>query len=216
MPCELIFICWQICWFHVLLRAWWWDIVILLLFVGILNIVWLGWKSLCDHVVLFVLGHFWIVELFLNLWICALGQSWSYGGKHADDWRLTACGTHLIFSICAQWNELGKRGCFLSVLCLNLHDNESNTFLCWFFRTVEWQWLMPTQDPWRRESEIWNFKLNNKNLDFMQVKKETLRVSPIGAGLGDLPAGGLKVQMMLDLYFNFPTKTRKYSLDYLY
>ena len=75
---------------------------------------------------------------------------------------------------------------------------------------------MPTQDPWRRESEIWNFKLNNKNLDFMQVKKETLRVSPIGAGLGDLPAGGLKVQMMLDLYFNFPTKTRKYSLDNLY
>ena len=50
----------------------------------------------------------------------------------------------------------------------------------------------------------------------MQVKKETLRVSPIGAGLGDLPAGGLKVQMMLDLYFNFPTKTRKYSLDNLY
>ena len=75
---------------------------------------------------------------------------------------------------------------------------------------------MSTQDPWRRGSKILNFKTGNKNLNFMQVKKETLRVSPIGAGLGDLPAGGLKVQMMLDLYFNFPTKTRKYSLDNLY
>ena len=67
-------VCWQICWFYVLLRAWWWDIVILLLFVlvRILNIVWFAWKSLCDHVVFFVLGHFWIVELF----DMKLGQCW--------------------------------------------------------------------------------------------------------------------------------------------
>ena len=212
------FLCWQICWFRVLLRAWWWDIVILLLFVlvGFLNIVWFGWKSMCDLVVLIVLGNFWIVELFLNLWVYASGQCYSCGRKHADDWRFAACGTHSIFSICAQWNELGKRWCFLSAFCLNLHDNGPNTFLCWFFRIIGWQWLIPTQDPWRRESEILNFTTGNKNLGFMQVRKEALRVASLEVGVGDLPIGGPKVRMMLDLYFNFPAKTRKYSLNNLY
>ena len=70
----LFFGCWQLCWFYVLMRAWCWDIVILLSFVlvGILNIVWFGWKLLCDHVVLLALGHFWIVELFGM----KLGQCW--------------------------------------------------------------------------------------------------------------------------------------------
>ena len=50
----------------------------------------------------------------------------------------------------------------------------------------------------------------------MQVSKETLRVDPVEVGLGDLPTGGPGVQMMLDLYFSFLAKTRKYSLDNLY
>ena len=70
---------------------------------------------------------------------------------------------------------------------------------------------MPTQDLKRRELEILNFKIGSKNLGFMQVRKETLRV-----GLGELSTGGPEVQMMLDLYFNFLAKTRKYSLDNLY
>ena len=68
---------------------------------------------------------------------------------------------------------------------------------------------MPTQDPWRRESKILNFRTNNKNLGFMQVRKETLRVAPIGVGLGDFFAGRPEVRMLLDLYLNFPTRTRK-------
>ena len=63
---------------------------------------------------------------------------------------------------------------------------------------------MSTQDPWRRESEIWNFRTDNKNLNFMQAKKGTLRVAPLGVGLGDLPRGRPEVRMMLDLYLNFP------------
>ena len=50
----------------------------------------------------------------------------------------------------------------------------------------------------------------------MQVKKETLRVAPLEMGLGDLRVGGPGVLMMLDLYFIFPAKTIKYSLDNLY
>ena len=50
----------------------------------------------------------------------------------------------------------------------------------------------------------------------MLVKKETLRVAPLGVGLGDLPPGGPGVRMMLNLYFNFPAKTRTYSLDNLH
>ena len=69
---------------------------------------------------------------------------------------------------------------------------------------------------WRRESEIWNFRTSNKNLGFMQAKKETLRVAPLRVGLGDLLAGGPEARMMLNPYFNFPAKTRKYSLDNLY
>ena len=68
---------------------------------------------------------------------------------------------------------------------------------------------MPTQDPWRRESKILNFRTDNKNLGFMQVRKETLRVAPIGVGLGDLFAGRPEVRMLLDLYLNFPARTRK-------
>ena len=98
--------------------------------------------------------------------------------------------------------------CFL----LDLHDNGSNTCLCWFFRTTEWQWLMLTLDHWRRELEILNFRTDNKNLGFMQVRKETLWVAPLGVGLGDLPVGRPEVWMMLDLYSNFPTKTTKVFL----
>ena len=68
---------------------------------------------------------------------------------------------------------------------------------------------MPTQNPWRRELEILNFRTSNKNPSFMQIRKETLWVAPLGVGLGDLPTGKPEVQMMLDLYFNFPAKTRK-------
>ena len=68
---------------------------------------------------------------------------------------------------------------------------------------------MPTQDPWRKESEILNFITGNKNLNFMQVRKETLRVAPLGMGLGDLLAGRPEIRMMLDLYFNFLAKTTK-------
>ena len=49
----------------------------------------------------------------------------------------------------------------------------------------------------------------------MQVKKETLRVAPLEAGQGDLLAGESEVQMMLDLYFDFLAKTRKYSSNNL-
>ena len=75
---------------------------------------------------------------------------------------------------------------------------------------------MPTQDSWRRGSEILNFRTGNKNLSFIQVGKETLRVAFLGVGLKDLPAGGPGVRMMLNQYFNFPAKTRKYSLDNLH
>ena len=68
---------------------------------------------------------------------------------------------------------------------------------------------MSTQDPWKRDSEIWNFGTGNKNLGFMQVKKETLRVAPLGVGLGDLPVSRPEVRMMLDLYLNFPARIRK-------
>ena len=68
---------------------------------------------------------------------------------------------------------------------------------------------MPTQDLWRRGSEILNFRIGSKNLGFMQVGKETLRVAPLEVGLGDLRTGGLRVPMMLDLYFNFPARKRK-------
>ena len=61
---------------------------------------------------------------------------------------------------------------------------------------------MPTQDLWGRGLEILNFRTGSKNLSFMQVRKETLRVAPLEACLGDFRAGGLGVPMMLDLCFN--------------
>ena len=81
---------------------------------------------------------------------------------------------------------------------------------------LEWHWLIPTRDLWRRRSEILNFRNDNKNLGFMQVRKETLRVASLEAGLGDLHASRPRVLIMLKLYFNFPARTRKYSLDDLY
>ena len=151
------FLCWKICWFLVLLRAWWWEIVILLLF-GILNIVWFVWKSLCDHVVLFVLGHFWIVGLLLNLWICASSRCWSCGRKHADDWWFATCGTYSIFLICAQWNELGNRWCVDNIL-LELHDNGSNTCLYWFFQNN--QMAMANANTGSLEERIRDLELQN-------------------------------------------------------
>ena len=68
---------------------------------------------------------------------------------------------------------------------------------------------MPTQDLWRKGLEILNFRTDSKNPGFMQVRKETLRVAPIGVGPRDLPAGRPEVRMLLDLYLNFPARTRK-------
>ena len=67
------------------------------------------------------------------------------------------------------------------------------------------------QDLWRRGSKILNFRTGNKNLDFMQVKKETQGVAPLGVDLRDLFAGGLEVRMMLNLYLIF-LQRQKYSL----
>ena len=67
--------------------------------------------------------------------------------------------------------------------------------------------LMPTQDPWRKGSEILNLKIGNGKLGFMPVKKETLRAAPLEVDRGDLHAGGPRVLMMLDLCFlNFLQK----------
>ena len=61
---------------------------------------------------------------------------------------------------------------------------------------------MPTQDLWRKGLEILSLRIGNRNLNFMQVKKETLRAAPLEVGLGDLRASGPGVPMMLDLCFN--------------
>ena len=61
-----------------------------------------------------------------------------------------------------------------------------------------------------------NFRTGSKNLGFMHVRKETLRVAPLEVDLRDLHVGGLEVPIMLDLHLNFLVGTRKYSLDNLY
>ena len=50
---------------------------------------------------------------------------------------------------------------------------------------------------------------DKKNLNYMQVKRETLRVAPLGVRLGDLLASRPEVRIMLDFYFNFFTKTKE-------
>ena len=53
-------------------------------------------------------------------------------------------------------------------------------------------------------------------LDFMQVKKEILKVSPLEVGRGGLHKNRPGVLMMFDLYFNFSYKNgKKCSLDNL-
>ena len=67
--------------------------------------------------------------------------------------------------------------------------------------------LMPTQDPWRKGSEILNLKIGNGKLSFTPVKKEMLKAAPLEVGRGDLHAGRPRVLMMLDLCFlNFLQK----------
>ena len=55
-----------------------------------------------------------------------------------------------------------------------------------------------------------NFRIGNKNLSFIQVKssKGTQRIVLLEVGLEDLPICGLKVRIMLDLYFDFPAKDK--------
>ena len=60
---------------------------------------------------------------------------------------------------------------------------------------------MPTHEPWRKGLEILSLRIGSKNLDYMQVKKETLKVAPLEVGQGGLHAGGPRVPMMLDLCF---------------
>jgi len=76
---------------------------------------------------------------------------------------------------------------------LEIYGNELNTCLWQLCIAIEWQLLRPTQDLWKRESETLNFRIGNKNLGFMQVKKETQRVVPLGVGLENLLEGRLEV-----------------------
>ena len=80
-------------------------------------------------------------------------------------------------------------------------SNGSNTFLHWFFRWVESHWLMPPEYLWRKGLEILNLRTNSKDLDFVQVKKETLKAAPLEVGRGVLRASGLGVPMVLDFCF---------------
>ena len=69
---------------------------------------------------------------------------------------------------------------------------------------------MPPEDTWRKGLEILSLRTGSKNLDSMQVKKETLKVAPLKVGRGCLCADGHEVPMMLDLCFlTFPAKTRR-------
>ena len=119
------FLCWQICWFYVLLRAWCWDIVILLLFVliGILNIVWLGWKFLCDHVMLYCWtwkfffwhGIFLDMEIFwLDFGMSILWTSQWLVGEVLNPW------------LCVFWKII------LVVVSL---------MMCWFFQVWMYEYF---------------------------------------------------------------------------
>jgi len=46
-----------------------------------------------------------------------------------------------------------------------------------------------------------NLRTGSKNLDSIEVKKETLKAAPLEVGRGDLYAGGLEVPMMPDFCF---------------
>ena len=91
----------------------------------------------------------WVILKLVNLCFRSVLISW----KRACGW-LEVCSLWHTLNLLNMWSMKWTRykWCFLNALCLNLHDNGSNTCLCWFFRTAEWQWLMPTQDPWRRGS----------------------------------------------------------------
>ena len=60
---------------------------------------------------------------------------------------------------------------------------------------------MPPEYLWRKGSEILNLRTNSKDLDFVQVKKETLKAAPLEVGRGALRASGLGVPMVLDFCF---------------
>ena len=60
---------------------------------------------------------------------------------------------------------------------------------------------MPPEYLWRKGSEILNLRTNSKDLDFVQVKKETLKAAPLEVGQGALRASGLGVPMVLDFCF---------------
>jgi len=61
--------------------------------------------------------------------------------------------------------------------------------------------LIPTDDLWSKGSEILSLRIGNKNLDSMQVKKETLKAAPLEVGRGDPHVGRPKVPMMFDWCF---------------
>ena len=127
-----------------------------------------------------------------------------------------ACNYWLVLSLPNMWSMRRARyaimlsGCLLLGLFL---DNGFNTWLCWLFRWVEWQRLIPLEELWRKGSETLNLRTVSMILDSMQVKREILKVAPLEVGQGGLHIGGPKVLMMFDLYFLiFPAKQKEVFL----
>ena len=56
-------------------------------------------------------------------------------------------------------------------------------------------------------------KIVNTILTFLHVRKEIVKVAPLEVDQGDPYAGELKVLMMYDLYFYFPTKEKEVFLS---
>ena len=74
----------------------------------------------------------WVWKNFLWIWKNFVGP-W-YGKKFVLAWNF------------GHWKFLLGMRFFLVILMM------SNTCLCWFFRRVEWQWLIPLEDLWRKGS----------------------------------------------------------------
>ena len=120
---------------------------LLFVFVGILDIVWFGLKSLCGHVVFFALGHFWIVEFFgivkyrqcwssmklcivCSLWYCWMNFDLIFMGMKS--WEFDVYGNFV--GMCRPYFH--GYGNFTGIIFMGMEN-----FLCWTYVWVIIEWI---------------------------------------------------------------------------
>ena len=130
------------------------------------------------------------------------------------------CNYWLVLNLPNMWSMRRARYAMMLSECLFLGlfiDNGHSTWLCWLFRWVEWQQLIPLKELWKKGSETLNLRTISMILWFYASQEGNTEGGSFRGGLRR--SSRRRTRSPNDVWFVFsthPNKTRSVSQTNFY